>query len=179
MGAFVRHYQGPARDSIQYKNEIKHMKKKIEIEIDVCDVCGTEEGVWEHCGVCRKDMCGTCVEEHGLEYSTIYNMNIICICNECEEKAKTEVNPMYVALQKLVDKQTEYKVIASKDSTTDFKNGINRAKLGYGSGYGILPHFEGGVGVSSHERILNNIGLTLDHISDTKSTDVYIIRKQC
>ena len=86
------------------------MKKKIEIEIDVCDVCGTEEGVWEHCGVCRKDMCGTCVEEHGLEYSTIYNMNIICICNECEEKAKTEVNPMYVALQKLVDKQTEYKV---------------------------------------------------------------------
>ena len=71
------------------------------------------------------------------------------------------------------------KVIASKDSTTDFKNGINRAKLGYGSGYGILPHFEGGVGVSSHERILNNIGLTLDHISDTKSTDVYIIRKQC
>jgi hypothetical protein len=70
------------------------------------------------------------------------------------------------------------KVISSGDSTTDFKNVINRTKLGYGSGYGILPHFEGGVGVSSHERILNNIGLTLNHVSNTKSTDVYIIKKQ-
>jgi len=85
------------------------MKKKIEVEIEVCDVCGTEEGVWETCGVCQKAMCGTCVEEHALEYSTMYNMNIVCICNECEEKAKTETNPLYVLLQKLVEKQTAYK----------------------------------------------------------------------
>lgn len=60
---------------------------------------------------------------------------------------------------------------------TDIKNGLNRKILGYGSGYSILPYFEGGVGVNSHEYILNSVGLNMDHISDTKTTDVYIVSK--
>lgn len=57
-------------------------------------------------------------------------------------------------------------------------NKYNRAVLGYGSGYNILPHFEGGVGVSSHQRIIENLGLEMKNISSGKVSDVYIIRKK-
>lgn len=49
----------------------------------------------------------------------------------------------------------------------------NREALGYGSGYGIIPRFEGGVGVSTHRQILNNIGLEMEKVSWTDKTDVY------
>ena len=54
---------------------------------------------------------------------------------------------------------------------------INAEVLGYGSGYGILPTFEGGVGVSSHKRIIEGLGLKMEQITDAKHTDVFIIEK--
>jgi hypothetical protein len=56
------------------------------------------------------------------------------------------------------------------------QNDINRKFLGYGSGYGVFPKFEGGVGVSCHINILNKLGLTVTHISNSKHSDVFIIR---
>ena len=50
----------------------------------------------------------------------------------------------------------------------------NRDIFGYGSGYGILPYFEGGVGVSSYYKIFNTIGLEFKQIDDT----LYIITKK-
>lgn len=50
----------------------------------------------------------------------------------------------------------------------------NREIFGYGSGYGILPYFEGGVGVSSYYKIFNSIGLEFKQIDDT----LYIITKK-
>ena len=38
--------------------------------------------------------------------------------------------------------------------------------LGYGSGYGILPYFEHGVGVSSFYKIFDNLGLKLSQVTD-------------
>lgn len=52
-----------------------------------------------------------------------------------------------------------------------------RAFVGYGSGYSALPRFEGGVGVSSHETIIKNLGLNMRCITSTKQTDVYLIKK--
>ena len=54
---------------------------------------------------------------------------------------------------------------------------INQEVLGYGAGYNIIPTFEGGVGVSSHEQILRGLGLYMRCISDTSQTNVYLIRK--
>jgi hypothetical protein len=51
----------------------------------------------------------------------------------------------------------------------------NREVLGYGSGYGIIPHFEGGVGVESHRGIIEGLGLKWQCVTDTKNTDVYAI----
>jgi hypothetical protein len=55
----------------------------------------------------------------------------------------------------------------------DSHRAINHTILNYGSGYGIKPTFEGGVGVSSHQTILECVGLRMEHVSDTKTTDVY------
>ena len=42
----------------------------------------------------------------------------------------------------------------------------NHKVLGYGAGYGILPYFESGVGVSSFYEIFDNLGLKLTQITD-------------
>jgi hypothetical protein len=45
--------------------------------------------------------------------------------------------------------------------------------LGYGSGYGVLPYFEGGVGFSCHRDILEKLGFDYSHTSSGKRFDVY------
>lgn len=53
----------------------------------------------------------------------------------------------------------------------------NRELFGYGSGYGILPSFEGGVGVSCYDRIFNAIGYEFKTVSSGKTFDVYSVVK--
>ncbi len=54
---------------------------------------------------------------------------------------------------------------------------INAEVLGYGSGYGVIPHFEGGVGVNCHERIVEKLGFKMQCVTDTPNTNVYTIDK--
>lgn len=63
-----------------------------------------------------------------------------------------------------------------KDKTKNAKL-KNREIFGYGSGYGILPNFEGGVGVSCYDRIFNAIGYEFKTLSSGKTFDVYQISK--
>lgn len=51
----------------------------------------------------------------------------------------------------------------------------NHELFGYGSGYGIKPHFEGGVGVSSYYKIFEKIGMKLQKISSGDKYDIYEI----
>lgn len=53
----------------------------------------------------------------------------------------------------------------------------NHELFGYGSGYGILPYFEGGVGVSCYDKIFNTIGYQFRTISSGRLFDVYSITK--
>ena len=53
----------------------------------------------------------------------------------------------------------------------------NRDLFGYGSGYGLLPYFEGGVGCSCYPRIFEKLGYSFKNISSGKSFDVYRIEK--
>lgn len=51
--------------------------------------------------------------------------------------------------------------------------------LGYGSGYSILPYFEGGVGVSCFETIFNRCGYTFRQVASSKHFDAYnVLRKE-
>lgn len=50
--------------------------------------------------------------------------------------------------------------------------------LGYGSGYSILPYFEGGVGVSSQGRVFENCGYTFERVGSGKRFDCYTVTKK-
>lgn len=54
---------------------------------------------------------------------------------------------------------------------------INQFLYGYGSGYSILPHFEGGVGVSCHWRILEKAGFKVKAYKDGVACSVYAITR--
>jgi hypothetical protein len=54
----------------------------------------------------------------------------------------------------------------------------NRQCLGYGSGYGILPAFEDGVGFSCHRSIMEKLGYTYNHTASGKAFDVYTFVKE-
>lgn len=59
---------------------------------------------------------------------------------------------------------------------TDNNKG-NHTLLGYGSGYGILPSIEGGVGVSCYPKIFEKIGYNFTTVASGKNYDVYTITK--
>lgn len=52
----------------------------------------------------------------------------------------------------------------------------NHEFFGYGSGYGLLPSIEGGVGVSCYDRIMKKIGLSFQGVAHGKTFDVYEIK---
>lgn len=52
-----------------------------------------------------------------------------------------------------------------------------RELLGYGSGYGLFPRLEGGVGVSCFRSIFEKLGFKWEDISHGKSFDVYTVSK--
>ena len=51
----------------------------------------------------------------------------------------------------------------------------HRELFGYGSGYGILPYFEGGVGYSCFETIFKNCGCICSRVGSGKMFDAYHI----
>lgn len=67
------------------------------------------------------------------------------------------------------------KLYELKENNTDVKN---HDLFGYGSGYGVLPSFEGGVGVNCYDRIFNAIGYEFKTISNGKMFDVYQISRK-
>lgn len=83
--------------------------------------------------------------------------------------AISEVLNEYLPLKELLYNYKEKYLFENKLLQAD-----NRKIFGYGSGYGILPYFEGGVGVSSYYKIFNSIGLEFKQIDDT----LYIITKK-
>lgn len=64
----------------------------------------------------------------------------------------------------------------AKNKKMTLKNTNNHDILGYGSGYGVLPYFDGGVGVSSLLNIFRklNYNITEHH---TEKSDFYTITK--
>jgi hypothetical protein len=53
-----------------------------------------------------------------------------------------------------------------------------REKIGYGSGYSILPYFESGVGISCYPSIFSKMGYTWKGIASGSTFDVYTVTKK-
>ena len=75
--------------------------------------------------------------------------------------ALAEVLNQYQPLMKLMYEYIDNKMFEEGSLTIN-----NHEVLGYGSGYGILPYFESGVGVSSFYKIFDNLGLKLTQVTD-------------
>lgn len=65
----------------------------------------------------------------------------------------------------------------AKNKKMTLKNNNNHDLLGYGSGYGVLPYFEGGVGASSLMTIFKKLGYIVQE-HHTKTSDFYAITKR-
>ena len=65
----------------------------------------------------------------------------------------------------------------AKNKKMTFKNNNNHDLLGYGSGYGVLPYFEGGVGASSIMNIFRKLGYNVTEYH-TNTSDFYTITKR-
>lgn len=65
----------------------------------------------------------------------------------------------------------------AKNKKMTQKNKNSHDLLGYGSGYGVLPYFEGGVGSSSLMYIFKKLGFNVKE-QHTKKSDYYIITKE-
>lgn len=59
----------------------------------------------------------------------------------------------------------------------EMPNKDNREVFGYGSGYGILPSIEGGVGTNCYPAIFKSIGYKFETVASGKTFDVFTINK--
>lgn len=67
---------------------------------------------------------------------------------------------------------------AKEKAMADGKPDNNRACIAYGAGYGVLPYFEGGVGMSSLEAVFNACGLKMKACDCSgKHTDYYYFER--
>ena len=82
------------------------------------------------------------------------------------------------ATSEALDKCELLKALLYKAENNRLKNHsevTRRDFIGYGSGYGAIPHFEGGVGFRSHEDILNNLNFkTILYDESSANYDLYI-----
>lgn len=109
----------------------------------------------------------------GCEYKSISGCGYDKLSTATARALNDNLSILKLIYQK---KETALKELLKQSGPLDLKNGLNVSALGYGSGYGIIPYFEGGVGISSHEIILNSIGLIFKHVSHTNNSDTYIIK---
>lgn len=83
-------------------------------------------------------------------------------------QALNDHKPALKALYKAEEKRLKIKK-TDRPSRRDY--------IGYGSGYGVKPYYEGGVGESSHIAIFKNLGYTGAKWYSYKSSDLIIIEK--
>lgn len=83
-------------------------------------------------------------------------------------------------IRKMLYTKKESALQAGYDPETGKKYGpeSNRECIAYGAGYGTLPYFEGGVGMSSFEAVFNACGLKMTHCDCSgKYADYYYFEK--
>lgn len=100
--------------------------------------------------------CGYCKRSTGTAYSLNDHLPLLKLLYAKEEERLNEIRKAQI-LNHSKEHQEKYL--------------CRRAFIGYGSGYGILPQFEGGVGTSSHERICETLGLKMESVNE----DVFIV----
>jgi hypothetical protein len=69
------------------------------------------------------------------------------------------------------------KLLYMYKESINFEGKQNRDIFGYGSGYGILPRLEGGVGVSCYPTIFETLGYKWQQVGNGKMYNAYLVSK--
>lgn len=81
---------------------------------------------------------------------------------------------LYTAKNAALERMTADEIAACKNG---YVVESNRNYIAYGAGYGDLPYFEGGVGMSSFEQVFNACGFRLTTRHSTKHSDFYVFTR--
>ena len=101
------------------------MKKKVEMIVEICDVCGSKD-VWLYkCVKCGIEFCGDCLDKSGVRYAQ--EMNIMSTsdgiyCKTCDDAlSKSKTDKLHNAFVKLV--------LLKEESETFYTDWSKRRKL--------------------------------------------------
>lgn len=83
---------------------------------------------------------------------------------------------LYTAKEKALATMEPEKIEAAKKGYV-FGSESNRDFIHYGAGYGVLPYFEGGVGITSFYGVFETCGYKCTAHNETKHTDYYHFEK--
>ena len=90
------------------------MRKQKNIEVKICDYCGTDKSVYYTCLCCGKDACYECKKEVGVEYNHgVYfsGSDDGYFCNECDQNPPEEfrkLHQLYKNIKALVFETTAF-----------------------------------------------------------------------
>lgn len=120
--------------------------------------------------------CWYTYEKDGNTHSNYVKSGSIGGCGYDKQSTSvaTCLNQINEILKLLYTKKDQALKIRPADTN---QNDVNKSIFGYGSGYGVLPSIEGGVGVSCYPRIFEKIGYKFETVGSGKTYDVYTITK--
>ena len=121
-----------------------------------------KSSVWGYNPTARVVVCG---EKHAAVY---YGKASGCGYDKGSAAISKALNCSPVVMRSLYI--AENKRLTKKQSRRD--------ALGYGSGYGVLPYFEGGVGVSAFSVLFDKMGYEWENTASGDSFDVYKVFKK-
>lgn len=103
-----------------------------------------------------------------------YDKQSTAVAN-CLNQINEILKPMYLLKNESMEGNYNPK---SSECLTGYKPKDNRDLFGYGSGYGLAPSIEGGVGVSCYPSIFDKLGYKFETIASGKTFDVFTITKK-
>lgn len=93
-----------------------------------------------------------------------------------ESSAVAEALNQSAPIKKLLCDKKEKSIREGK--TYEAGSTMNKNYISYGAGYGSVPYFEGGVGMSSHEGVFRACGLKLKNSNHGKHFDTYYFERE-
>lgn len=173
--AYKRALKRAINEKEQYKTQklhrIEEAEKAEDLQYIIVDIDWIRNRTWGYNpNVKLHTNCGTyCGSASGCGYDK-ESAAVAETLNASPEVRKA----LYSLAETMLQEQGETAYKYSGSST-----GANwRNSIGYGSGYSILPYFEGGVGVSCFECIFNKMGFIWKNAGSSSNWDCYHINKK-
>jgi len=174
-----------------YEKDIKNLKEKIKNEFNFTDnvevskitlnVEWKRNATWGMNPTCEAVIDLNYNDESGARHTRTYYTASASGCGYDKQSASVasalnQCDALKRLMYEIKEKYLNENPVDLRDA--DNLRKLNRDIFGYGSGYGITPYFEGGVGMSSLCTIIKNLGFEQVTDSHGKTFDCYTFIKK-